>query len=150
VTAGEDSRVLVHVGHFADVPARLLEGAVRHALAAERRSDVEVSIALLGDEQMRELNRRYLDRDGTTDVIAFGLGEGDELVGDVYIGVDQARRQAEELGLPFREELARLAIHGVLHVLGHDHPEGPGRESCAMFRLQERILREALGPAPSS
>jgi probable rRNA maturation factor len=93
---------------------------------------------------MRELNRRYLGKDRPTDVIAFTLGEGGDLVGDVYLGVGQARRQADELGIPLGEELARLAIHGTLHVLGHDHPEGPDRELSPMFELQERLLREVL------
>ena len=138
------ARVLVDVGGFADAPSALIEQAVRSARAAEDRPDVEFSVALLDDDDMRELNRRYLGKDRPTDVLAFTLGEGEETVGDVYIGVQQARRQAGELGVPLHEELARLAIHGVLHVLGHDHPEGEEREGSAMFVLQERILRELL------
>jgi len=139
------ARVLVDVGDFEGVPASLLEKAAHGARASEGREDVEVSVALLADDDMSELNRRYLGKDGPTDVIAFALGEGGDLVGDVYVGVEQARRQAEELGLPAHEELARLVIHGVLHVLGHDHPEGPERAQSAMFFLQERVLREVLG-----
>jgi rRNA maturation RNase YbeY len=138
------ARVLVDVGDFTDAPARLIEEGVRRALAAEGRSDTEVSVALLGDVDIRELNRRYLGKDAPTDVLAFTLGEGSDVVGDVYVGVEQARRQADELDVPVREELARLAIHGTLHVLGHDHPEGPERSSSDMFDLQERILGELL------
>jgi rRNA maturation RNase YbeY len=138
------ARVLVDVGDFTDAPARLIEEGVRRALAAEGRSDTEVSVALLGDVDIRELNRRYLGKDAPTDVLAFTLGEGSDVVGDVYVGVEQARRQADELDVPVREELARLAIHGTLHVLGHDHPEGPERTSSDMFALQERILGELL------
>jgi rRNA maturation RNase YbeY len=138
------ARVLVDVGDFTDAPARLIEEGVRRALAAEGRSDTEVSVALLGDVDIRELNRRYLGKDAPTDVLAFTLGEGSDVVGDVYVGVEQARRQADEFDVPLREELARLAIHGTLHVLGHDHPEGPERSSSDMFDLQERILGELL------
>jgi len=60
------------------------------------------------------------------------------------VGADQARRQAEALGVPLREELARLAIHGVLHVLGHDHPEGDDRFASPMYVLQERLLEEVF------
>jgi rRNA maturation RNase YbeY len=144
------ARVLVDVGDFDDAPTRLVERAARGVLAAEGREDVEVSVALLADEDMRELNRRYLGKDVPTDVIAFALGEGGDLVGDVYVGVEQARRQAEELGLAVEEELARLVIHGVLHVLGHDHPEGPERLRSHMFFLQERVLREVLGGRPDA
>ena len=144
----EGPRVLVDVGDFADAPVRLLEQAVLCALAAEGPGAAELSVALLTDEEMRDLNRRYLSEDQPTDVIAFALGEGGELVGDVYIGVEQARRQATELAVPLSEELARLAIHGTLHVLGHDHPEGDEREQSPMFVLQERLLRQLLPETP--
>jgi probable rRNA maturation factor len=144
----EGAGVLVDSGEFAEVPVRLLEHAVLRTLAVEGRSGLEMSLALLGDDEMRELNRRYLGRDRLTDVIAFALGDGEELVGDVYIGVEQARRQAADMGVSFSEELARLAIHGTLHVLGHDHPEGDERERSPMFRLQERLLRDVLAEMP--
>lgn len=140
--------VFVDVGDFADAPSALLEQAVRRARSTTGREDVEISLALLDDEDIRELNRRYLGRDRPTDVIAFPLGAGEDLVGDVYLGLEQARRQADELGVPLGEELARLAIHGVLHVLGHDHPEGPERERSPMYVLQERILQEVLRDDP--
>ena len=136
--------MLVDVGEFVDAPARFLERAITRTLEAEGRPELELSLALLGDADIQELNRRYLGKDAPTDVIAFALGDGGELVGDVYIGVEQARRQADELAVPLPEELARLAIHGTLHVLGHDHPEGEEREGSRMFVLQERLLRELL------
>jgi probable rRNA maturation factor len=142
------SRVHVDAGDLADAPTRLIERAVRAALSAEARPVVEVSVALLGDDDMRELNRRYLGNDAPTDVLAFALDEGGDLVGDVYVGFEQARRQATELGVPIEEELARLAIHGTLHVLGLDHPEGAGRERSGMFELQERLLVELLKGRP--
>ncbi|SVE38433.1 uncharacterized protein METZ01_LOCUS491287, partial [marine metagenome] len=71
---------------------------------------------------MQELNLRHLGRDWTTDVLSFSLGGKDIVkdivVGDVYVGFEQARHQAKELGIELDEELARLAIHGTLHVLG--------------------------------
>ncbi len=134
----------VDVGGFDEAPARLIEAAVRRTLEAEGRADMEISVALLADDDMRELNRRYLGKDGPTDVLSFTLGDAKETVGDVYVGFEQARRQAKDLGVPLREELARLAIHGTLHVLGHDHPEGPEREQSAMFTLQERLLRDLM------
>lgn len=130
---------------MAHAPTRLIEDAVRKTLASQGRPEVAVSVALLDDRDMRELNRRYLGTDASTDVLAFALGEGEDTVGDVYIGIDQARRQAADVGVPLGEELVRLAIHGTLHVLGYDHPEGSEREESPMFSLQERLLRELLG-----
>jgi probable rRNA maturation factor len=105
----------------------------------------ELSITLADDDIMIRLNRGYLKREGTTDVMAFPLWAGDEPpLGDVYIGLQQAARQADALGVPLREELARLAIHGSLHVLGLDHPEDAAREDSEMWRVQERILRSVM------
>lgn len=142
--------IQIDVGAFSEAPLALITEAVTSALVAEGRPATEISVALLGDEDMRELNRRYLDEDATTDVLAFALDDGGDVIGDVYIGIEQARRQAGDLGVTLDEELARLAIHGTLHVLGHDHPEGPERDLSPMFRLQERLLRNLLAARPSS
>lgn len=126
---------------FRDADPELLRHAAGDALEAEGADGVELSLTLLDDDEIRILNRDYLDRDRPTDVLAFALDDETGLVGDVYLGVDQARRQAEEHGVPLAEELARLAIHGTLHVLGYDHPEGDDRYASPMFARQERILR---------
>lgn len=122
-----------------------LERAVRRVLEAEGCRAAEVSVALMSDPDVQELNRRWLDRDHPTDVIAFSLGEAGEVVGDVYIGYEQAERQAADHGVPLAEELVRLAVHGTLHVLGHDHPDGEERTASPMFALQERLVRELIG-----
>jgi probable rRNA maturation factor len=143
-------RAKVHIDDetFPDAPVALIEKAVRRALDAEDRGDVEISVALLPDAEMRRLNRQFLGKDRTTDVLAFALSTGDEpTVGDIYLGYDQARRQAEEIGVPLPEELARLAIHGTLHVLGHDHPDGPERSESPMFKLQERLVGDLFEDA---
>lgn len=138
-------RIHVNVGAFTEAPASLLERAVRETVSAEGRSGGEVSLTLLGDDAVRELNRGYLGKDVPTDVISFSLGDGDELLGDIYVGMPQARRQAEELDVALDEELVRLAIHGALHVLGYDHPDGPDREDCPMYALQEAYVKSVLG-----
>jgi probable rRNA maturation factor len=79
-------------------------------------------------------------------VITFALhGEGEPPLGDIYVGWEQALRQAADFGVSPAEELARLAVHGTLHVLGYDHPEGPERERSSMWIRQEQILREVMG-----
>lgn len=129
-----------------DVPRALIRRGVSRTLSREGAGEGEVSVSFVGDDAIAELNRGYLGREGPTDVIAFSLHEPDDpLLGDVYVGYEQARRQARELGVPLAEELVRLAVHGTLHVLGYEHPEGPGREESELFRRQEAIVREVAG-----
>jgi len=80
------------------------------------------------------------------DVISFALhGPDDPILGDVYLGGAQAARQAEEEGVTLQEELVRLVVHGTLHVLGHDHPQGEERLESPMFLLQEELVHQLLG-----
>jgi len=125
---------------------RLLEEAVVATVRARGLSEAEISLTLLGDEAIADLNRRFLRHEGPTDVLSFALFEQGELpVGDVYIGYEQALRQAEDNDVPTEQELARLAVHGTLHVLGYDHPAGPGRTRGRMWRTQERYVRRLTG-----
>jgi len=120
-------------------------GPAGEAGAAESAANesAELSVTFLPAESMRALNRDYHGVDDLTDVLAFGLGE-DPLVGDIYISPDAAEASAHELGLDPGEEILRLVIHGVLHLLGHDHPEGEARYASPMFELQERLLARLL------
>ena len=137
--------VQVSVGGAPGVPEALIRSGVTRVLEVAGATDGEVSVAFLDDAAMIELNREYFGLDDTTDVIAFALHEGVEAVlGDVYVGHEQAARQAAALGLPLEEEFARLAIHGTLHVLGYDHPKGGTRASSEMFVIQERLVRSLL------
>ncbi|MEQ1856541.1 MAG: rRNA maturation RNase YbeY [Longimicrobiales bacterium] len=145
MTSAARVHVEVDAGAAPEVDVAGLERAVRKTLEAEGCDEAEFSVALLDDGAMQELNLRWLGKDRTTDVIAFSLGEEDEVVGDVYIGFEQAARQASELGIPLGHELVRLVVHGTLHVIGHEHPEGEGRMTSPMFVLQERLVRELMG-----
>ncbi len=110
-------------------------------LAAERRSAM-LSVAFVGRDRMRELNRTWKGVRAPTDVLAFALaGPGGSLAGDIYICPWMAARNARALAVPLRQELTRLVIHGVLHVLGYDHPETDRRAASPMWRRQERYLR---------
>ncbi len=127
----------------------LLRRAATTVLRAEGVRAGEVSIVLVGDEEIAELNQRYLGQPVPTDVLAFpmvgeGEGPGEGPMGEVYIGVEQAVRQAEAMGVSVEEELVRLGVHGTLHVLGHEHPEGRGREASAMWVLQETLVAEVM------
>lgn len=122
--------------------AEFVERGVHAALRDQGVAEAEVSVALLDDIRMQALNREYLGHDYPADVISFPLWEeGQSILGDIYIGVEQAARQGGEAGVTLEEELMRLAVHGTLHVLGLDHPEDPEeRAGSEMYRVQERIV----------
>lgn len=119
----------------------------RSVLRSEGVHDALLSIALVTSRQMAALNRAYLKRSGPTDVIAFGfcrIGTAGPVVGDIYVAPEVARASARENKVPFREELARLVVHGTLHVLGYDHPESGARIRSAMWKRQERLVARLL------
>ena len=122
---------------------------VRTVLRAEKVKDAMVSVAFVGADAMATLNARHLGHRGPTDVISFGFaptGADGAVVGDIYICPQVARDNARDAGVGVREELARLVVHGTLHVLGHDHPEDESRLRSPMWRRQEQLLRRVLGP----
>jgi probable rRNA maturation factor len=138
--------IAIDLGRFPRTPAAVLERAVRHTLRAEGVEEGEVSVALVDDAAIRALNRDHLGHDGPTDILAFALhGTGEPLLGDLYLGVAQARRQAAEEGIDEIDELVRLAVHGTLHVLGWDHPQdGDARMECPMWVRQEMLVAEVM------
>jgi len=110
------------------------------------RKEGEVSLLLTDDPTIRELNREYRGRDRSTDVLSFALNEGDfpdpapEMWGDIVISVECALRQAEAYGHSFETEMARLLIHGALHLIGYDH-ETTEYEAERMRKRESGILR---------
>ena len=125
--------------------ADALVRVAKRVLAWERApARSHVDITLLPAAAMRRANRRATGRRGLTDVIAYALPQPDgQLVGDVYICPDAASKAAPS-GAGLREELVRLAVHGTLHVLGYDHPEGTGRTRSRMWQRQERYVKRLL------
>jgi probable rRNA maturation factor len=124
--------------------ARLRDVALA-VLKAERVSDAMVSIALVTAPRIARLNREHLGHTGPTDVISFALrptgkGKRGPIVGDVYIAPSVARDNAHRLRGSVREEMERLVVHGTLHVLGYDHPEGSARTASPMWQRQETLL----------
>jgi probable rRNA maturation factor len=115
----------------------------RDTLRAERVRNALISITFVDTATIARLNRAHLGHRGPTDVISFQFNRvkgSDPVIGDVYICPTVARRNATDRRTGAREEIARLVIHGVLHVLGHDHPESTGRESSRMWRRQEQLV----------
>ncbi|HEU18928.1 MAG TPA: rRNA maturation RNase YbeY [Deltaproteobacteria bacterium] len=100
---------------------------INSALKLLDSTGLELSVLFVDDEEIAELNRQYLNRNGPTNVIAFSMREGDfgeinpHVLGDIIISVDTALRDAAHEGLSFEDELTYLIIHGLLHLLGYDH-----------------------------
>ena len=121
-------------------------------LTFEEFSDpAEISVTLVNDEQIHELNKMHRNIDRSTDVLSFPLGEngvydknletGASLLGDIVISVETAVRQAEEYGHTLQREIGFLTVHSMLHLLGYDHVDG-GIEAVHMREKEERVLTE--------
>ncbi len=119
--------------------------AVSTVLDREKVGAATIAVTFMSSSRMRLLNRRTFGRDRATDVVAFPLAHVDELVGDVYICPTIARRSARGVQISSREELLRLVVHGILHVLGYDHPEGASRTRSRMWKLQEVYVASLIG-----
>ena len=100
-----------------------LSSTFHELLRAEHGApEAEVTFVLVDEGYMQELNRDFRARDRPTDVLSFDLSDDrDSLEGEIYVGVAPAMEQARDLGVTLPEELARLMIHGLLHLSGHDH-----------------------------
>jgi probable rRNA maturation factor len=101
----------------------------------------ELEVAFLSEKAIRRLNRTYRKKDRPTDVLSFEGAAGTGQVGQLALCWQVIRRQAKELEIPETEELERMVIHGVLHLLGYDH-EKSRAEARRMFALQEKILSQ--------
>ena len=125
-------------------PTADLKKITAEILNALEQDQAELSIALVGDKEMRPLNAKYRKKNRTTDVLSFPADESmpskSVLLGDVIISVEQARRQANERSKSLKSEMATLLIHGILHLLGYDH-ERSARQAKIMAGLEQKVFR---------
>ena len=126
------------------VPEGVLERAAAEALLGAGSADADLTIALTDDAHIQALNRDFLGHDFPTDVLSFPAGETDPdtgalYLGDVVISVSRAAAQAREAGHSLEAEAQLLVVHGVLHLLGHDHGEAQDRDR--MWSAQAEILQ---------
>ena len=115
--------------------------------------DAEVSVTVVDNLEIRELNREHRDKDSVTDVLSFPMGDGSEfdinpdtgciMLGDIVISAPRAEEQAKEYGHSLMRELCFLAVHSMFHLLGYDH-DVSAEEEKIMFDKQDRVL-EKLG-----
>ena len=115
------------------------------ALKSTSNETSDVTIAFVSDRHMRELNRQWRGKTGTTDVLSFPAGK-DEFanpdgsnLGDVVISLEQATRQAKEHGLSLDEEIAQLILHGLLHLCGYDHETDNGQMNRLELKLRKKL-----------
>ena len=121
----------------------MIRRLARTILKELNHPDKEIGILFVDDRQIRDLNEKYLKVNRPTNVISFPMAQGEfseinpQLLGDVVISVETATKEAQESGLSLEEEIAFLLIHGILHLMGHDHTRG-GRQRMAV--AQERLF----------
>ena len=127
------------------VKKKMIQLLVKNILTSEK-VDSGVDVIFVDDKFMRQLNKKFTKRNRTTDVLSFGMrgGEPEAIeypsLGDIYVSLDQAKRQAEEYGVGFEEEVERLVAHGLLHLLGYDHANK--KEENIMRKKEEMYLKE--------
>ena len=102
---------------------------LRTVIESEIRSTGNISIIFCSDNYILDINQRFLGHDYFTDIITFDYCEGSKISGDLFISVDSVRENAIEYGVPFYEELNRVMVHGILHLIGYDdHTEDDIRQ----------------------
>jgi probable rRNA maturation factor len=124
------------------VSVRDLSRKARQVLAGIGFEHAELSLVLTDDATIQVLNRQWRNKDKATDVLSFPQADFERtlVLGDVIISVETAARQAPKFGNDLQAELDRLLVHGVLHLIGHDHIHG-GPQARKMKREEERLLR---------
>ncbi|HSL46860.1 MAG TPA: rRNA maturation RNase YbeY [Anaerolineales bacterium] len=139
---------MIHIESETPFPENLLKNAAKAALEHQSESlDAELSIILTNDARLHELNLNYLGIDAPTDVLSFPASETDpetgaRYIGDILISMPRAESQAEAAGHSLEAEVQLLVVHGVLHLLGHDHADM--EEKARMWKAQAEIL-ERIG-----
>jgi probable rRNA maturation factor len=129
----------------------ILERAANAALCQQSAPDVDLTLVLTGDSQVQALDLEFLDKDAPTDVLSFPSSETDpetgrRYLGDIIISVPQAEAQSLKAGHSLEAELSLLVIHGVLHLLGHDHARV--KDKARMWAAQSEVLTR-LGISPT-
>ena len=125
-----------------------VENKAKNILNALGCPDGELSILIVTDQEMAELNRTYLNRSGPTNVIAFPMQEGPfgditpRLLGDVVISLDTAAREAQQAGMTTESRFDQLLVHGILHLFGFDHDKTA--EGAKAMRIKEEELLKLL------
>jgi probable rRNA maturation factor len=128
----------IFVDNFLKRYKRFLLKSLPYKKKIKLQKTPELIIVFTTDEKIHELNRRYRGRDYVTDILSFDSEDSSSL-GELVMSPKKIRRQARQHKLTFREELAYLLIHGVLHLLGYEH-EGSRKKASVMFKIQDEAF----------
>lgn len=128
-----------NVTDYKRLPRKLIVATIERVLNYFHKKNFSLNVIYTTRNEILKLNRKFLNHNYITDVITFNLSDGDDyLIGEIYICVFQAKKQAKEYCVSSRSELARIAIHGVLHLLGFDDSTLDNREK--MHKLENKFL----------
>ncbi|MCX7737365.1 MAG: rRNA maturation RNase YbeY [Candidatus Kapabacteria bacterium] len=116
---------------------KTIEKAVKRTLKKFKVKKANINLILTDDISVKELNKKFLNHNYETDVLAFRL-EDEELDGEIYISIDTAERQSKDYKVSLTNELARLAIHGTLHLIGYK--DDTKQEKAEMHKIEDEIL----------
>ena len=128
-----------------NISPKTIQQTVRAVLNALEFPDGEISILLVDDPQITILNKKYFDRQGPTNVIAFVMREGEfshlspQLLGDVVISTDTAAKEAQNSGMSMEQRFRELLVHGILHLFGYDH-ENSEQNARKMEKKSQELL----------
>ena len=135
----------------ATIDEESLQGVAQKVVTGENREEEGVSIVLIGQGRMRKLNKKYRQKNRVTDVLAFPTGTAQFIIpskearglGEIVICLREVKKNANKFGSSFQEELARILIHGILHLVGYDH-ERSEQEAEQMQEKQDYYLSQVL------
>lgn len=117
---------------------KLIRSWLEDVITSEGRSAGDISVIFLSDDELLEINKKYLKHDYYTDVISFDYGEGDTVEGEVYISYDRIKENADKFSSPVDLECKRVIVHGVLHLIGYD--DHTKEERAGMTDLEDKYL----------
>lgn len=113
---------------------------IKNTIKKEGREPGEITFIFCSDDYLLEINKQYLDHDYYTDIITFDYVEGKEISGDIFISVDRVKENAATFGVDFQNELNRVLVHGVLHLLGYKDKSAD--EKKLMTSKEDEYLQE--------
>lgn len=133
------------------ISPKLIEKTIKFFSKEAKSLKGGLEIAVIGDREMKKINYHYRGKNKTTDVLSFAFQEEKNIktdfLGQIFISYAQIKRQAKEYKISEKEEFVRMLVHGLLHLIGHDHETKTKEQK--MFKYQELVVSKILNTCPS-